>query len=205
MPTSYCPSCGAEYVEGVFECADCFVPLVAELPQPSGDEVVFELDDWEPELLDLVSDQLGREGIPFTWEGNRELVVPEAVSGRVEEVLDAVEGGNDEDDEVDDEPVADATFPEGSADEVPYDAVSDLFVAADRLFHAPEDGAVVAEVMRAALAIEATIPPYGVPADVWAKVRGLAAALRHDLGVDADDDAISERARDLRDSLRAYV
>ncbi len=28
----YCPSCKAEYVEGITECADCRVPLVAVLP-----------------------------------------------------------------------------------------------------------------------------------------------------------------------------
>ena len=30
----FCPNCGAEYVEGVKECADCRLALVPDLPPP---------------------------------------------------------------------------------------------------------------------------------------------------------------------------
>ena len=38
----YCPNCGAEYLEGVQECADCEIPLVDEPPEGEEERSVFE-------------------------------------------------------------------------------------------------------------------------------------------------------------------
>ncbi len=39
----FCTNCGAEYIEGVAECADCRIPLVVELPiAKEGEQPQFE-------------------------------------------------------------------------------------------------------------------------------------------------------------------
>ena len=65
----YCPKCRSEYVEGVNECTDCHVALVAELPPQEEEEfdyenfVVFKtyLNRPEAELAHSVLDANGIE------------------------------------------------------------------------------------------------------------------------------------------------
>ena len=40
----YCPKCRSEYREGFFKCADCGVPLVANLPQEEQEPVLEYVD-----------------------------------------------------------------------------------------------------------------------------------------------------------------
>ena len=89
MTTRFCPDCGAEYLADVDECADCLVPLVGggvSTDNDGGDEVVYELDDWEPELLEELAQALARNAIPYSWEDNRNLVVRERDSDRVDDL-----------------------------------------------------------------------------------------------------------------------
>jgi hypothetical protein len=182
----FCPACGAEYLGEVDECRDCGVPLTAAtVAAPAGDDVVYELDDWEPDLLDRLEGRLVAEGIAFGWEENRNLVVGEADADRVDDILDQLE----------DDP----------SEEVPYEAVSDLFVAADRLLHAPDDVTLAGQLVQAAHAVEATAAPFGVAPEEWARIKGLAAAVRHDLDHEATDEAIAADARALREILARYV
>ena len=200
MTTRFCPDCGAEYLADVDECADCLVPLVGggvSTDNDGGDEVVYELDDWEPELLEQLTDALARNAIPFSWEENRNLVVRERDSDRVEDLLDEIEYPDELDESEDGE--------EAPADEVPYERMSDLYVAADRLMNAPDDVAVAGELELAALAVEGGQAPFGVAPEEWARITELAAGLRADLAGGADADVVALDARTLRDVLRRFV
>ena len=65
----YCPQCGCEYRDGLSECADCRVPLLAGTPpQKTGDpalDLVVVLETNDGFQLALVKGLLEEAGIPF--------------------------------------------------------------------------------------------------------------------------------------------
>ncbi len=82
-------------------------------------------------------------------------------------------------------------------------AMADLFLAADRLWHAPWDALLLAEVERLAGLLDSIGPPYGVEPSDWARVGSLCAAVASaDPG---DEDEIQAAALALRSFLRDYV
>lgn len=103
----FCPLCKTEYREGFDTCADCSVPLVAELPEKedhaaiSGELVeVFQTLD-QSEVL-IVKSVLDEEGIPYHFSGDffrmsgifispARLLVPADSKDRVMEILKALE------------------------------------------------------------------------------------------------------------------
>lgn len=72
----YCPKCGAEYVEGIKECADCHVTLVDKVelksaPEPEDDEFVTILSAGNfPQFL-VAESLLRSAGIVFYSKGER--------------------------------------------------------------------------------------------------------------------------------------
>jgi len=82
-------------------------------------------------------------------------------------------------------------------------AMADLFLAADRLWHAPGDPQLLSEFDRQAELIVGTSPPFGVEPSAWEHVASLCAAV-----VDADpgdEDLVEAGALALRSFLRDYV
>jgi len=71
----FCPKCGAEYLPGITECADCSIPLVS---QPVESEPPCDLSDLplvtvfesgNPALIALASSILESAGIEFATKG----------------------------------------------------------------------------------------------------------------------------------------
>lgn len=150
-------------------------------------EVVFELAEWGDELRAAVTEVLAERGVPHDWEGT-DLVVDEQDADLVDAVLDELEAAPlGEVIELDD------VLPP-AANEATYDDVSALYLAADRLVHAPDDPDARAELRDAAADVAGTSAPYGVGDREWTRI--LAAA-------DAATDLGGARA--LRDLLRPYV
>ena len=218
--TNFCPSCGAEYLAGVLECADCHVPLggdattptetvtaptttpamATELSSDGSEEVVFDLADWGTDDRMQLERLLTGEGITHRWEVVSDLVVFEKDADVVEGLLDDVEAAGDApplpaiDDEADD-----------GNDEANYAVMSDLFVAADVLQKDASDAANAGEFFVAAEAVASTPAPFGIDRLEWQQVQELAASIAAALESDADDDVISGDAAMLRKLLSRYV
>ncbi|MGI9034020.1 MAG: hypothetical protein ACR2HY_10175 [Acidimicrobiales bacterium] len=218
MITGCCPFCGAEYALSEAGCWDCKVSLGEASPptlatDDSVDEVVYELDDWPvPARVELTT-ALAERGIPSRWEPGLILAVREIDDEATENVLDALEGSAGNLDEAAGDGAArdeaDADVDEGTgevdSDSAAQAAMADLFVAADRLMHEPDDEVVSAELGLAAGVVDDSEPPYGIEPELWQKVRELATALCGDLDAHAPDEVVAADARLLREVLRAYV
>jgi hypothetical protein len=168
--------------------------------QEDDGEVVFELAEWGDEFRAALTKVLDERKVPHDWEGT-DLVVDDVDADLVDAILDELEATPlDEIVPVDDTPPAE--------NEAGYDDVSSLFVAADRLLHAPDDPEIVNDFADAAAAVEATAPPYGVGEPEWTRVQAAAVAVVQAIEAeDAEVDAapIGVAARALRDLLRPYV
>jgi hypothetical protein len=74
--TRWCLLCGAEYVEGVLECADCQVPLserrpltLEELGTENEEQVAYEFEELEPIQRVAVDELFAGNGIAHAWDG----------------------------------------------------------------------------------------------------------------------------------------
>src|SRR5579871_2246613 len=65
----FCPNCGTEYREGFTQCADCHIPLTAQLPPTSQQEqfpsLVGVLDTNDNFALGMATHALDRAGIIY--------------------------------------------------------------------------------------------------------------------------------------------
>jgi hypothetical protein len=196
-----CAHCGAEYTAGVnAACRDCKLAPEGDAGGPSlaesgegPDELLFELESWPPEDRVGIGVALNDAGVPWRWEPGPTLVVREFDEAIVEDLLDDAEGG-DEWEDLDGE----------EADEAAQGAMSDLFLAADRLVHSPGSATLVDEVARLEAVVADSPPPFGVDAAVWDEIGELAGGLLA-AGEDADEDAVEQAAAALREYLRPYV
>lgn len=212
-----CSHCGADYTPGVnAACRDCGLAPDLEtpptLPAPSddvratqagegegaADEVIFDVAEWPAAQRAGFAGALHAEDVPFRWEAGPVLVVRTFDEAVVEGLL--------EDEGIDDEEWQETTgiAEEEEADEAAQTAMSELFDAADRLVRSPGSGEVVDEVSELAGIIGASPPPYGIEKQAWDEMASQAEAVVA-AGAEADDGAVEDAARRLRDFLRTYV
>jgi hypothetical protein len=179
---------------------------ISTLPplDPTAPKVVYEIDGWTDEQRGALAEQLLAAGIAHRWDDDENLVILEDDEGAVDPLVDMVDDGALDGDDEEDE--------DGEAGEVDglaaQEAMSDLFVAADRLTHDPEDGNAVRTLTAAAERVEALPVPYGFSPSDWKIVVTRSAALREMVEQeedDADEEAVVEAATTLRTLLRSYV
>jgi hypothetical protein len=159
------------------------------------EELIYELPNWLPEERAQLGLLLDRDGIPYEWEDS-DLVIAEVNEGKVERLFDEVERSPS--------PGLPAA-PEGTDDEAEYQAVSDLFGAADRVAGDPEDKRKRSELLGAASAVINWSTPFGMTDDQWWQIRTRAQAITESIEGDADPDVIEESATTLRNLLRGFV
>ncbi len=208
---TYCPRCGTQFVESTLgesieatrRCVACAVSLSeAPLMLAQGndeDEVQYDLGEWEMEERSAATTALLEVDIPYRWEADLVLVVPAVAEVEVDGLLDSLEPVDEDGDAV-----ADAEIGEDGGEEA-HQAMTDLFVAADRLQHDPADVDVVADVLIATGTVGVSAPPYGIERPVWRRIQELAATVATDLEEAADEDTVAADARALRDFLRDLV
>jgi hypothetical protein len=186
---------------------------ISTLPplDPTAPKVVYEIDGWTDEQRGALAEQLLAAGIAHRWDDDENLVVLEDDEGAVDPLVDMVDDGALEGDDDEDEDEEGGEVDGLAAQE----AMSDLFVAADRLTHDPDDGTAVRTLTAAAERVEALPVPYGFTPSDWKIIVTRSAALRElveqeeeaddDTDADADEEAVVEAATTLRTLLRSYV
>lgn len=163
------------------------------------DETVFELNEFAMEQRRHLEMRLTGARIVHRWEVGSDLVVNTSDADAVEGFLDEVENPDAfEVNELDD-------LSEDVDDEAVYKAMSDLYIAADRLQHAADDPATAGSFHLAADGVAGAPPPFGFDPRLWAQVKELSASVVASLDADADPEVVEQDARTLRQILANYV
>lgn len=217
----FCPRCGAVFAPDVnmefsttqVLCVECGLsledpPAMLEPSANDDDQIAYDLVEWPPEDRTIATADLVELDIPYRWEDNIVLIVPAAAEEQVDGILDEIdENAMSEGGDLAADALLLAEDGEDGGEEAAT-AMSDLFIAADDLSHTTYDEEKVVEFMEAAAAVAQSLPPFGIEANVWARIQSQASAIVTALekGDDGDDDeAVTSGARDLRDLLRHYV
>jgi hypothetical protein len=165
--------------------------------EESGDEVAYELDDWTDDQRAQLVDRLAAAGVAHEWDEDGALVVGDADADHVESIIDGIE--------FPDQLAPDDGANAGGDGLAASDALSELFVASDRLMHDPEDHEGVLSLVDAARMADSLAVPYGFAPAVWRGLVDSANELRGMLEGDADDEAVRQAAESLRHQLRPWV
>ncbi|MBA3655555.1 MAG: hypothetical protein H0W70_15335 [Actinobacteria bacterium] len=186
-------------------------PIIEAVPGPSdgaeaptdpialGDETVFEMLNLSSEERRHLSMRLTGAGIAHRWDVGTDLVVSTSAADQIEfYVNEARNPDGFGDDELED-------FDDDVDDEAIYAAMSNLYVAADKLMQRPGDGSTVNAFYDASDDVEGLPAPFGFDPRVWAQVLGLASSIADALDAEADEAAVGADARVLRQLLVNYV
>lgn len=202
--TRYCPNCGAEYLDSIQSCSDCFVPLNdapasgQAAPEQDHEILVYELNTWDAAQRQQIDIVLAEAGVPFQWE-DTDLLVPAAAEAAVDELLDTIEFP-------DALPLEATESEEAADDEAVYQVMSDLFVLADRIAEGKTvDLAVAGDFIEASGRAAETPPPFGVEERTWQQVQRLAGEIAERLEDEGNDDVVIAEAATLRNALRSFV
>lgn len=194
---------GPGYVVQAQQCSDCGLTVQdppAMLAAGADDtEVEYDLVDWPVVERSAATHALAGAEIPYRWDAGLVLVVPTVAEDEVDRLLDDLEDTGEL------APAEEPDDDEADGGEEAQAAMADLFVAADRLQHAPADVDVAADVTAAASVVRGSAPPYGIERPVWRRIQELATVLVGDIEEFAEEDVVGANARAVRDFLREYV
>jgi hypothetical protein len=191
------PAVDMEHADAVLDEVEATVVLGLD---PDAEKLAYDLSDLEEHQVFSISASLADELIAHRFEGDTgELMVHDVDEEKVEAILDAVDFPDalpvdEADDEDDVDPLAASR------------AMSDLFVAVDRLQRNARDADGVVGVVAAAESVAALSTPYGFADADWTAVVERAGAMVELLDADdTEDETVEEAAGLLRTLLRQYV
>lgn len=157
-----------------------------------GEEVAYDLTEWEDDQLSTLFDKLTEAGLDYLWDGE-ELFVRAQDEDTADNIIERVSYPDQLEEETDD----------GDAG---ANLLGDIFVAADRLQHDPEEHDAVASLLTLADAADEASVPYGLSDEAWKHLHEKVEALAELLEAQTIDiEAATEAATELRNSLRPYV
>ncbi len=164
--------------------------LSTALEEEDDEQVAYDLSEWDDDSCLRLLDALAAETIPYGLDDD-ELLVASADEARVDEIVGAITTPG-------------ATLTVGGP--ASFEAMSELFVAADVLSHDPDDKSGVADLVKGARAAAGASAPYGMEPAWWDGVVARAGALA-DLveSPTPDSEQVTELAAGLRNELRPYI
>ena len=169
--------------------------------------VEFGLDEWTDGDRTVLTGSLVESEVPHRWEGSTLFVAADAEE-TVDDLLDAIEAGE--------LMSADGA---GISNDPPENALSDVFLASNKLAKDPFDARSRHVLIDLADEIDAKHPPYALAPRVWAQVVSGVDEIVERIRSDADGDRVDESdddrreessdviglAQKLREIVRAYV
>jgi hypothetical protein len=163
-----------------------------DLGEEIGEEVAYDLTEWEDDQLSVLFDKLTEAGLDYLWDGE-ELFVRADDEDTADNLIEAVS-------------YPDQLQEEDDAGDAGAHLLGDIFIAADRLQHDPEEHDAVASLLTLADAADEASAPYGLSDEEWKHLHEKVDALAELLEADTIDiDAATESATTLRNALRPYV
>ena len=174
-------------------------PAFGAEPPGTFEEVVFDIGYLSLEARRHLTMRLTGAGVAHRLEVGSDLIVSTGDAGLIDEFLEEAQNPDGFADAEMDE------FAEDVDDEAVYAAMSNLYVAADKLMQRPGDSPTHGTFYLAADDVEDLPAPFGFDPRVWAQVLGLAASIVSALDAQSDEDTIGSDARALRQLLVNYV
>jgi len=177
------------WVERIMDQVDEDLSTAPE-DEEDDEHVAYDLTEWDDDSCIQLLDALSAEEIPYGLDGD-ELLVASSDEARVDEIVGALTTPG-------------ATLTLGGP--ASFEAMSELFVAADELSHDPIAKGATGALVRGARAAAQTTTPYGMEAAWWDGVVARAGALA-DLveTLDPDPEQIGDLAAALRNELRPVI
>lgn len=176
------------WVERIMDQVD--EDLSTAVEEDDDEQVAYDLTDWDDDSCLRLLDALAAEEIPYGLDGD-ELLVGSGDEARVDEIVEALTTPG-------------AILTTGGP--ASFEAMSELFVAADELSHDPDDAGAIASLVQGARAAAGATAPYGMEPGWWDGVVARAGALADLLeSPSPDDDQVVDLASALRAELRPYI
>jgi len=176
------------WVERIMDQVDEYLSTAQD--ETDDEQVAYDLTEWDDDACLRLLDALAADTIPYGLDDD-ELMVASSDEKRVDEIVAALTTPG-------------ATLTVGGP--ASFEAMSELFIAADQLAHDPDDKDGTAALVRGARAAAGASAPYGMEAGWWDGVVARAGALA-DLveSPGPDGDQVADLATSLRDEIRPYI